>query len=271
MTDTSVGRLAILGGGVMGETLLTTVLAAGQSPTEVVVAEKSTDRAEHLRATHGVDVTDLASAVAGASVVFVVVKPQDVPAVLAQVGSLIDPTATVVSFAAGVRLATFESSLASGIAVLRVMPNTPAVVGEGMFGMSPGSAAGADRVAIVTKLLSPGGKVVVIDEAQQDILTAVSGSGPAYVFYLAEAMAAGGVEGGLDAETARTLTTQTLLGAAKLLAESDLDATELRHRVTSPNGTTAEAIAAFDERSVKDAIIAGVLAASRRSSELSAG
>jgi pyrroline-5-carboxylate reductase len=271
MTDTSVGRLAILGGGVMGETLLTTVLAAGQPPADVVVAEKSADRAEHLRTTHGVDVTDLESAVAGAAVVFVVVKPQDVSAVLAEVGSHLDPTATVVSFAAGVRLATFESALAPGTAVLRVMPNTPALVGEGMFGISPGAAAGADQVAMVTELLSAGGKVVVVDETQQDILTAVSGSGPAYVFYLAEAITAGGVEGGLDVETARALTTQTLLGAAKLLAESDVDATELRRRVTSPNGTTAEAIATFDERSVKDAIIAGVLAASRRSSELSAG
>jgi len=201
--------------------------------------------------------------------VFVVVKPQDVSAVLAEVGSLIDATATVVSFAAGVRLSTFESALAPGTAVLRVMPNTPALVGEGMFGVSPGACAGPGHVAFVTRLLSAGGKVVVVEEPQQDILTAVSGSGPAYVFYLAEAMTAGGIEGGLDPETARTLTTQTILGAARLLAESDADATELRRRVTSPNGTTAEAIATFDERSVADAIIAGVLAASRRSKELS--
>lgn len=253
----------------MGETLLTTVLAAGQAPAEVVVAEKSAERAEYLRTTHGVEIADLESAATDAAVVFVVVKPQDVADVLARVGALISPSATVVSFAAGVRLATFESALAPGTAVLRVMPNTPALVGEGMFGLSPGAAAGADRVALVTQLLRPGGKVVVIDEQQQDILTAVSGSGPAYVFYLAEAMAAGGVAGGLDAETARTLTTQTILGAAKLLAGSDVDATELRRRVTSPHGTTAEAIATFDERSVKDAVIAGVLAAARRSAELS--
>lgn len=271
MTDTSGGRLAILGGGVMGETLLTTVLAAGQPAADIVVAEKNADRAEYLRTTHGVEVADVVPAVTDAEVVFVVVKPQDVLSVFAQVGSLIAPSATVVSFAAGVRLSAFESALAPGTAVLRVMPNTPAVVGEGMFGISPGAAAGPDHVAFVTRLLSPGGKVVVIDEAEQDILTAVSGSGPAYVFYLAEAMTAGGIEGGLDAETARTLTTQTILGAAKLLAESDVDATELRRRVTSPNGTTAEAIATFDDRAVKDAIVAGVLAAARRSRELSGG
>jgi pyrroline-5-carboxylate reductase len=138
-----------------------------------------------------------------------------------------------------------------------------------MFGLSPGAAAGPDQVRAVTDLLTAGGKVVVIDESLQDILTAVSGSGPAYVFYLAEAMTAGGIAGGLDEDTARLLTTQTIVGAAKLLAESDVDATELRRRVTSPNGTTAEAVATFDERSVRDAISAGVLAAARRSAELS--
>lgn len=253
----------------MGETLLTTVLAAGLDAADIVVAEKNPDRVDQLRAAHGVSVTDLAEAIAGASTVFVVVKPQDVASLLAQVGHLIDASATVVSFAAGVRLATFESALAPGTAVLRVMPNTPALVGEGMFGVSPGAAADESRIAAVTSLLSPGGKVAVIDESHQDILTAVSGSGPAYLFYLAEAMIAGGLEGGLDADTARLLTTQTLVGAAKLLAESDVDAAELRRRVTSPNGTTAEAIATFDERGAKEAITAGVLAAARRSAELS--
>jgi len=269
MTESGVHRLAILGGGVMGETLLATALAAGIAPSDLVVAEKNPDRAEQLRTAHGVDVVDLDAAVSGASIVFVVVKPQDVVDVLAQVGHLIAPDATVVSFAAGVRLATFEAALSPGTAVLRVMPNTPALVGEGMFGLSPGAHADAGRVRTITDLLTPGGKVVVVDEGQQDILTAVSGSGPAYVFYLAEAMTAGGVAGGLDADTARLLTTQTIVGAAKLLAESDVDATELRRRVTSPNGTTAEAVATFDERSVRDAISAGVLAAARRSAELS--
>jgi len=271
MTESSPHRLAVLGGGVMGETLLATALAAGIAPSDVVVAEKNPDRADQLRSTHGVDVLELDAAVTGASTVFVVVKPQDVADVLAQVGHLVAADATVVSFAAGVRLTTFEAALAPGTPVIRVMPNTPALVGEGMFGLSPGAAAGPDQVRAVTDLLTPGGKVVVIDESLQDILTAVSGSGPAYVFYLAEAMTAGGIAGGLDADTARLLTTQTIVGAAKLLAESDADAVELRRRVTSPNGTTAAAIAAFDERSVRDAISAGVLAAAQRSAELSGG
>jgi pyrroline-5-carboxylate reductase len=269
MAVSSVGRIALLGGGVMGETLLTTVVAAGQDPATIAVAEKDTQRADALREAHGVEVTDSRAAVTGADLVFIVVKPQDVAALLADVAEAVKPGATVVSFAAGVRIASLESALAAGTPVIRVMPNTPALVGEGMFGASPGTACSADQMDLVADLLSAGGRFVVVDEAQQDALTAVSGSGPAYVFYLAEAMTAGGVEAGLDVETARQLTTQTIVGAAKLLATSDVDAAELRRRVTSPNGTTAEAIAAFEEHGVKAAIATGILAAARRSAELS--
>lgn len=264
-----MGRIAILGGGVMGETLLTTVLSAGYGPDGIVVAEKSKDRAQVLRSRYGVTTGSATAAARGADLVLIVVKPQDVSDLLAAVGQDIAPKAVVVSFAAGVRLATLEAGLPAGTAVLRVMPNTPAVVGEGMFGASPGSACSEAQVHLVAGILSNGGKFVVVDEALQDALTAVSGSGPAYVFYLAEAMIAGGVEAGLDEATARELTTQTILGAAKLLSESGEDAAELRRRVTSPNGTTAAAIAAFDNRDVQGAITEGVLAAAKRSAELS--
>ncbi|MEO6606301.1 MAG: pyrroline-5-carboxylate reductase, partial [Aeromicrobium sp.] len=176
---------------------------------------------------------------------------------------------TVVSLAAGILIDTLESALPDGVAVVRAMPNTPALVGEGMFGISGGSSCSADQLAAVSALLESGGKVVVVEESQQDAVTGVSGSGPAYVFYLAEAMIAGGVEAGLDEATARTLAAQTLVGASKLLAESPETAEELRRRVTSPNGTTAAAIATFDDRGVKDALTAGVLAAAARSAELS--
>jgi pyrroline-5-carboxylate reductase len=271
MAEPAVERIAILGGGVMGETLLTTVLAAGYEPDVVVVAEKDAARAEALAARYGIEIADAAAAVAEADLILIVVKPQDVPDLLASLGRDVRPGAVAVSFAAGVRLSTLEAGLPDGTAVLRVMPNTPAVVGEGMFGASPGSACSDEQVDLVARILSHGGRFLVVDEALQDALTAVSGSGPAYVFYLAEAMIAGGVQAGLDEATARELTTQTILGAAKLLSESDDDAAELRRRVTSPNGTTAAAIAAFDERDVKAAISEGVVAASRRSAELSRG
>jgi pyrroline-5-carboxylate reductase len=262
-------RIAILGGGVMGETLLSALIDAGHDPADLVVSEKLEARADELREKHDVEVTDNAEAVDGAEVVLVVVKPQDVPALLEEIAPAVDADATVVSLAAGIRIATIESALPDGIAVVRAMPNTPALVGEGMFGISPGTSCSDKRLDQVRQLLKTGGKVVIVDESGQDAVTAVSGSGPAYVFYLAEAMIDAGIEAGLDPETARTLATQTLVGAAKLLATSDDDAVELRRRVTSPNGTTAAAIEAFDERGVHDALVAGVLAAARRSAELS--
>jgi pyrroline-5-carboxylate reductase len=262
-------RIAILGGGVMGETLLSTVLSAGHEAADVVVAEQNAERADHLRATHGVEVTDASSAVHGAGVVLVVVKPQDVATVLAEVAPLLADGAMVVSFAAGVRLDTFERILRPGTPVVRVMPNTPALVGEGMFGISSGRSVSEAELAFVTSLLATGGEVVVIDESLQDALTAVSGSGPAYIFYLAEAMVDAGTAAGLDPSVAARLTTQTLIGASKLLAESDVDAAELRRRVTSPNGTTAAAIGVFDERGVKQALVDGMLRAAERSAELS--
>lgn len=263
-------RIAILGGGVMGETLLTALIASGRRPVDLVVSEKMPDRAEELRQRHGVEVTDVASAVQRAGVVLVVVKPQDVPSVVAEIAPLVDPAATVVSLAAGVRIATYESALADGVAVVRAMPNTPALVGEGMFGVSPGAACDDTRLAEAVALLETGGRVVVVPEDQQDGVTAVSGSGPAYVFYLAEAMIDGGVAAGLDRDTARALAEQTIRGAAALLAGSDDEPAELRRRVTSPHGTTHAAISTFDDHGVDAALRAGVEAAARRSAELSA-
>lgn len=263
-------RIAILGAGVMGETLLAAILGSGHVAADVVISEKREDRAAELREAYSVEVTGNAEAAADADVILLVVKPQDIPSLLAEIASSVRPEATVVSLAAGILISTLEAALTEGVAVVRAMPNTPALVGEGMFGISPGSSCTDDQLAAVTGLLEAGGKVVVVDEAQQDAVTAVSGSGPAYVFYLAEAMIAGGIEAGLDEDTARTLVTQTLVGSAKLLSESDDTAEELRRRVTSPNGTTAAAIQTFDDRGVKDALTAGVLAAAERSAELSA-
>jgi pyrroline-5-carboxylate reductase len=262
-------RIAILGGGVMGGTLLSALLDAGHPVSDLVVSEKLEERAAELREQHGVEVTGNVAAVAGADIVLVVVKPQDVPNLLDEIASAVETDATIVSLAAGIRISTLEDGLPDGIAVVRAMPNTPALVGEGMFGISPGSSCSDERLERVRDLLAVGGKVAVVDESGQDAVTAVSGSGPAYVFYLAEAMIDGGVEAGLDAETARTLATQTLVGAAKLLSTSDDDAAELRRRVTSPGGTTAAAIETFDEHGVRDGLVAGVLAAARRSAELS--
>lgn len=269
MVDAMTKRIAILGAGVMGETLLAAILGAGHQVADVVISEKREERAAELRESYGVDVTSNAEAVADANVILLVVKPQDVRSLLNEISSSVGADATVVSLAAGIRIDTIEAALQVGVAVVRAMPNTPALVGEGMFGISAGTSCSEEQLDEVARLLEVGGQVVVVDESQQDAVTAVSGSGPAYVFYLAEAMITGGVEAGLDEFTARTLAVQTLVGASKMLAECDDTAEELRHRVTSPHGTTAAAIAAFDEQGVKDALVAGVRAAAARSAELS--
>lgn len=260
-------RIAILGGGVMGETLLSALRAAGHR--DVVVAEKFAERADALRATHDVDVLDPPAAARGADVLLVAVKPQDVPDLLAEVRPEVASGAVVVSLAAGVRTAVIEAALEPGVAVVRAMPNTPALVGEGMFGVSAGASAAAEQVDDVVSLLATAGDVVVVEEKHQDAVTAVSGSGPAYVFYLAEAMVAAGAAEGLDEQVARRLAAQTLKGAAALLTTGDDGPADLRRKVTSPNGTTAAAIESFDASGVRDALVDGIRAAARRSAELS--
>lgn len=249
----------------MGGTLVTAMTSAGHD--NIIVIERSPERRAELErqghaAAEGVD------AVAGAEVILLVTKPQDVASVLPLIAASVDAGATVVSLAAGVRTATIEAVLPPSVAVVRAMPNTPALIGRGMFGVSPGSRVPGDRLDTVVELLSTGGEVVVVDESRQDAVTAVSGSGPAYLFHLAEHMIAAGVEGGLDPDAARTLTVQTLAGAAELLARSDDPPEELRRRVTSPNGTTHAAITTFDERGVGEGIEAGIRAAMARSAEL---
>ncbi len=249
----------------MGGTLVTAMAGAGHD--NIIVIERSPERRAELERQGHATAEDV-DAVAGADVILVVTKPQDVETVLPLIAASVEPGATVVSLAAGVRTSTFEAALPASVAVVRAMPNTPALIGRGMFGVSPGSRVPGDRLDAVVELLATGGEVVVVDESRQDAVTAVSGSGPAYLFHLAEHMIAAGIEGGLDPDDARTLTIQTLVGAAELLARSDDPPEELRRRVTSPNGTTHAAITTFDEHGVGEGIEAGVLAAMARSAEL---
>ncbi len=266
----SPSRIAILGAGVMGETLLSAIVSSGVPAEQIVISEKRPERADELHQKYGVAVSaDNAQAVNGAEIILVVVKPQDVPGVLDEIAPILGADSTVVSLAAGIRIATYEAALSEGVGVVRAMPNTPAVVGEGMFGISPNAAVSEARLAQIVELLSTGGKVAVVPESAQDAVTAVSGSGPAYVFYLAESMMAAAVELGLDADVARTLVTQTLVGSAALLADSEDSAAELRRKVTSPNGTTHAAITTFDSHGVGAGIEAGLRAAAARSAELS--
>lgn len=266
-------RIVVFGGGVMGGTL-----AGGFSRREprpaVTVVEKRPERAAELRDQLGVEVVDPDDATAPvteADVVVLVVKPQDLPGLLTEVGHLLRPGAVVISIAAGITTATIEAAVASGVAVVRAMPNTPARIDLGVTGISPGQSCPPHALLLARELMSSVGIVVDVPESLQDAVTAVSGSGPAYVFYLAEAMTAAGVELGLDEATAARMAAHTVLGAASLLVASDESAAELRRQVTSPGGTTAAAIGTLDQWSAADAVRAAITAARDRGRELSGG
>ncbi|MBI4900621.1 MAG: pyrroline-5-carboxylate reductase [Actinobacteria bacterium] len=262
---------ALLGVGMMGENLLAGLLASGFAPQDVVGTDLRPQRQREIADTYGVRVVgDNVEAVSGADTVVVVVKPYDVAAVLDGISGALSPDALVVSLAAGVELAVLEAHLPAGQPVVRVMPNTPASVGEGMSAIAAGSSASEDHLARVADLLGAVGRVVTVPERHLDAVTAVSGSGPAYVMYVAEAMIDAGVLLGLPRDIATTLTAQTLYGSAKLLRDSGTHPAVLRENVTSPGGTTAAALRTLDDRGVKAAFVAALEACRDRSQQLAA-
>jgi pyrroline-5-carboxylate reductase len=259
--------LQVIGGGKMGEALVAGLLRSGRPGTDVLIVEKDPARVEALHeALPAVAVSDHPAPSEGT---LLAVKPGDVPTVCRQVAEI--GTERVLSIAAGVTLATLEGALVPGTPVIRAMPNTPATVGVGAAAIAPGTAAGEDDLVWAEGLLGAVGLVVRVDEALLDAVTGLSGSGPAYVFLVAEALIAAGEQVGLPRQVAYELAVQTLLGAATLLASSDLGPEALRAAVTSPNGTTAAGLAVMEELGLRDAIAGGVVAATERSRELGRG
>jgi pyrroline-5-carboxylate reductase len=263
--------IAIIGAGVMGETLLSGLLRAGTAPGDLLVCEKRPERAAELRERYAVAVTDSTAEMAGADTVALVVKPQDMADVLTELGPHLVPGQLLVSLAAGITTAYVEQHVPEGVAVVRVMPNTPALVDEGMAAISGGSHCDDDHLARAEDLLRATGRVVRVPEKQQDAVTAISGSGPAYLFFVVEAMIEAGVHLGLPRSTATELVVQTVVGSAKLLRETGEHPTVLRERVTSPGGTTAAAIRELEDHKVRAAFITAMEAARNRSRELAAG
>ncbi|MEU6700390.1 pyrroline-5-carboxylate reductase [Pseudonocardia sp. NPDC046786] len=261
-------RIAVLGGGRIGEALLGGLLAAGREPGELVVAEKSAARAQELSAALGITAAPVADAVRGAGTVVVAVKPQDVVGLLGEVAPTLEPGALVVSLCAGLPTSLFEGALPGGTPVVRVMPNTPMLLGAAMCAISAGSHAGDEHLAETERLLGTVGAVLRIDESKQDAATAVSGSGPAYFFLVAEAMIEAGVALGLTRPAATELTVQTALGAARMLRETGEHPAVLRENVTSPAGTTAAALRELERHGLRSALADAVTAAHDRSVEL---
>ncbi len=261
-------RLAVIGAGVMGETLIAGLLRAGWAADAITAADRHAPRLAEMEGRHGIHTADTHDAAAGADTVVIVVKPQDAGEVLPVVGAAIRPGTLVVSLCAGLSTHRIEAAMPDGTAVVRVMPNTPAQVDEGMAAISAGSAATPEHLEHVTELLSAVGKVVTVPEKYQDAVTAISGSGPAYLFFVVEAMIDAGVMLGLPRDISTTLVVQTMYGSAKLLADSGEHPTVLRERVTSPGGTTAAALRELEDHRVKAAFMTAMEAARDRSRAL---
>ncbi len=263
-------RLAILGAGVMGETVLSGLLRAGWDVGRIVATDRRPAREAELKERYGVRMLPNLDAVAEADTVILVVKPQDMRDLLTEIRPSVRPDTLIVSLAAGVETILIEDLLPEGVPVVRVMPNTPAQVDEGMAAISAGRHADDDHVGRVRDILSATGRVLTVPESYQDAVTAISGTGPAYLFFVVEAMIEAGVHLGLPRDTATELVVQTMLGSAKLLRETGEHPTVLRERVTSPGGTTASAVRELEQHSVRAAFMSAMEAARDRSRELAA-
>jgi pyrroline-5-carboxylate reductase len=259
--------LAIIGGGKIGEALLSGLVRRG-GPDGLLVCERSPERAAQLAERYGVAAMDLADAAARARVLLLAVKPQDIDTLLSLLAGVVDDGHLVVSVAAGVPTARIEAALPAGVPVVRVMPNTPALVDEGMSVLSAGAHAGEEHLDEAEALLAAVGQVRRVPESQQDAVTALSGSGPAYFFYLVEAMVDAGILLGLPRALAADLVVQTALGAAVMMRDSGEHPVQLREAVSSPGGTTVAAIRELERHGVRAALMAAIEAAHARSVEL---
>ncbi len=264
-------QTAIIGAGVMGEMLLSGLVRAGRRVDDQLVGEKRPGRAKELEERYGVAVVSNLEAAQKADTLALVVKPQDMAEVLAEIAPVLRPGQLLVSLAAGITTAFIESHVPEGVAVVRVMPNTPALVDEGMAAISPGKHCDDTHLEEAEALLASTGQVLRIPEKQQDAVTAISGSGPAYVFYVVESMIEAGVHLGLPRATSTELVVQTLFGSAKMLRETGTHPTVLREQVTSPGGTTAAALRSLEDHKVRAAFLSAMEAARDRSRELAEG
>jgi pyrroline-5-carboxylate reductase len=263
--------VAIFGAGVMGSTLLSGLVRSGRDVADLVITGRNTERTEELASTSGVRRLSNVDAAALADTLVLVVKPQDMSGLLAEIRDQVRPGALVVSLAAGITTAFLEERLPAGTAVVRVMPNTPALVDEGMAAISPGQACDEVHLVEAEELLRSCGKVLRIPEKHQDAVTAISGSGPAYIFYVVEAMIEAGVLLGLPRATSTELVVQTLYGAATMLKETRQHPTVLREQVSSPGGTTMAALRQLDDHKVRAAFVTAMEAAAERSKALASG
>ncbi|HXF35830.1 MAG TPA: pyrroline-5-carboxylate reductase [Actinomycetota bacterium] len=266
-------RVAFLGAGKMGEALISGLIrSGGRSAEEIMATCRREERARELAGKYGIQATlSNPEACAWAEALVLMVKPQDMEALLRDVGPHVRREQLVVSFAAGIRTSFVERHLTEGVPVVRVMSNVPVMVDEAMSVISPGRHAEDKHLAVAEELLGYVGRVLRLPERHQDAVTATSGSGPAYFFLLAEAMIEACILLGLSRDVATELIIQTMLGSAKMLRDTGMHPVELREMVTSPGGTTIEAIRHLEEAGVRAAFLNAIDKARRRSEQLAQG
>jgi len=261
-------QVGLIGVGVMGEVLISGLGSSRFPKAQIVFTEKRADRAREISSKYGAREVNLAELARSSDVILLVVKPQDLEQLLTTIRADLNKSATLVSFAAGKTTDFVNKIVGPNISIIRVMPNTPTLIGLGMAAISLGKGVNAEQAKFVSEFLATCGKVISIEEDLQDAVTALSGSGPAYFFAFVEEMIKSGISLGLSSDQATTLAIQTMVGSAAMLEQSGKSATTLRENVTSPNGTTAAALQVFSEANLGEIVSRAMTAARDRSQEL---
>ena len=261
-------QVGLIGVGVMGEALISGLVSSRFPRAQIVFTEKRADRAREISSKYGAREVDLTELAKSSDVILLVVKPQDLEQLLVSIEADLNKSATLVSFAAGKTTDFVSKIVGSNISIIRVMPNTPTLIGLGMAAISLGKSVNTEQAEFVSEFLATCGKVISIEENLQDAVTALSGSGPAYFFAFVEEMIKSGISLGLSSDQATTLAIQTMVGSAAMLEQSGKSATTLRENVTSPNGTTAAALQVFSDSNLGAIVTKAMTAARDRSQEL---
>ena len=263
-------KVGVIGGGKMGGALIGGILARHLVSAEgLIVADADQKQRDEMKKTHGVATTESNRVAAkSAQVIILAVKPQNMAEVLADISGVVDKSKLIISIAAGITIQFIAERLKQGVRIIRTMPNTPAIIGEGMTALAAGEAATKDDLAMAQHIFNAVGKTVIVKEEQMDAVTGLSGSGPAYAFIMIEALSDGGVHMGLSRDTALTLAAQTLQGAAKLFLWGEKHPGQLKDMVTSPGGTTISGIRVLEDGKIRGTLMAAVEAATMRSKAL---
>lgn len=271
MTDRDgVHTVAVIGAGKIGELLLAGLLRAGWPADRLLGTTRRPERADELAKRYGIRIVDNLTAVAQAEVLAITVKPQDAGVLMAEIGARVPRDKLLISLCAGLPTSFFSARLAEDTPVVRVMTNTPAVVDAAMTAIAAGPYATGEHLALAEEMFTPLGRTIRLPESQLDAVTALSGSGPAYFYYLVEAMTDAGILLGLPRQVAHDLIVQSAIGSAIMLRDSGEHPVTLREAVTSPAGTTISAIRELERHAVRAALIAALEAARDRARELAA-